>query len=81
MQFSQHALEKCALYGVNPELVRVALEEGRRTMAVSEPLNPDTGAILFRHPKLRGIHGAACWQNRSSSNFRWVLATDRPGPS
>jgi hypothetical protein len=28
MQFSQHALDKCALYGVNPELVSVALEEG-----------------------------------------------------
>ena len=28
MRFSQHALEKCALYGVNPELVRDALAEG-----------------------------------------------------
>ena len=28
MQFSQHALDKCALYGVNPELVRVALAQG-----------------------------------------------------
>jgi hypothetical protein len=28
LQFSQHALEKCALYGVSPELVRVALAEG-----------------------------------------------------
>lgn len=28
MQFSQHALEKCALYGVNPELVRDALTAG-----------------------------------------------------
>lgn len=28
MHFSQHALEKCALYGVNPELVRDALAEG-----------------------------------------------------
>jgi hypothetical protein len=28
MQFSQHALEKCALCGVNPELVRDALAEG-----------------------------------------------------
>jgi hypothetical protein len=26
--FSQHAFETCALYGVNPELVRVALAEG-----------------------------------------------------
>lgn len=28
MQFSQHALEKGALYGVNPELVRDALAAG-----------------------------------------------------
>ena len=28
MQFSQHALEKCALYGVNPELVRDAAGHG-----------------------------------------------------
>jgi hypothetical protein len=28
MEFSQHALEKCALYGVNPELVQDALASG-----------------------------------------------------
>jgi hypothetical protein len=28
MQFSQHALEKCALYGVHPQLVRNALAAG-----------------------------------------------------
>jgi hypothetical protein len=28
MQFSQHALDKCALYGVNPEIVQVALASG-----------------------------------------------------
>ncbi|MFM7549784.1 MAG: hypothetical protein ACKO8I_13150 [Cyanobacteriota bacterium] len=28
MQFSQHPLEKCGLYGVNPELVRDAMVEG-----------------------------------------------------
>ena len=29
MQFSQHALEKCALYGVNPEQLLQALNEGQ----------------------------------------------------
>jgi hypothetical protein len=29
MQFSQHALEKCALYGVDPALVKQALSEGQ----------------------------------------------------
>ena len=29
MQFSQHALEKCALYGVNPEQLLQALHEGQ----------------------------------------------------
>ena len=28
MEFSQHALDKCSLYGVNPELLRDALETG-----------------------------------------------------
>ena len=28
MEFSQHALDKCSLYGVNPELVREALAGG-----------------------------------------------------
>jgi hypothetical protein len=28
MEFSHHALEKCALYGVNPEFVRDALTQG-----------------------------------------------------
>jgi hypothetical protein len=28
MEFSQHALDKCALYGVNPELVQDALASG-----------------------------------------------------
>jgi hypothetical protein len=28
MEFSQHALEKCALYGVDPELVQDALASG-----------------------------------------------------
>jgi hypothetical protein len=28
MEFSHHALEKCTLYGVNPELVREALTVG-----------------------------------------------------
>ncbi|MFM7550249.1 MAG: DUF4258 domain-containing protein [Cyanobium sp.] len=32
MQFSQHALEKCALYGVNPELVRDALTAGETSL-------------------------------------------------
>ena len=29
MQFSQHALDKCALYGVDPELVSDALTAGK----------------------------------------------------
>jgi hypothetical protein len=28
MEFSQHALDKCSLYGVNPELVQDALASG-----------------------------------------------------
>lgn len=28
MEFSQHPLDKCALYGVNPELVQDALASG-----------------------------------------------------
>jgi len=35
MEFSQHALDKCSLYGVNPEIVREALAHGETFLDVN----------------------------------------------
>lgn len=52
MQFSQHALEKCALYGVNPELVGHALEAGETFLDRSwvAVLTPDDARVITVHP-------------------------------
>ena len=42
MEFSQHALEKCTLYGVNPELVREALTVGETFL----DLTPDDARVI-----------------------------------
>ena len=42
MEFSHHALEKCTLYGVNPELVREALTVGETFL----DLTPDDARVI-----------------------------------
>ena len=42
MEFCQHALEKCTLYGVNPELVREALTVGETFL----DLTPDDARVI-----------------------------------
>jgi hypothetical protein len=50
MEFSQHALEKCALYGVNPELLRDAPCK-RRDLSRSEPgRQPGSGVRISGSP-------------------------------
>jgi hypothetical protein len=51
MEFSQHALEKCTLYGVNPELVREALTVGETFL----DLTPDDARVITVYPTLQGI--------------------------
>ena len=46
MEFSQHALEKCTLYGVNPELVREALAVGETFL----DLTPDDARVITVYP-------------------------------
>jgi hypothetical protein len=46
MEFCQHALEKCTLYGVNPELVREALTVGETFL----DLTPDDARVITVYP-------------------------------
>ncbi len=46
MEFSQHALEKCTLYGVNPELVREALTVGETFL----DFTPDDARVITVYP-------------------------------
>ena len=46
MEFSQHVLEKCKLYGVNPELVREAITVGETFL----DLTPDDARVITVYP-------------------------------
>ena len=46
MEFSQHALDKCTLCGVNPELVREALTVGETFL----DLTPDDARVITVYP-------------------------------
>jgi hypothetical protein len=53
MEFSQHALDKCALYGVNPELVRGG-SRARVFEFLERPwvavLTPDDARVITVYP-------------------------------
>jgi hypothetical protein len=61
VELSRHALDKLDTYGIRtmdqPQHLSTQLE------AMERVLDNDTGAILFRHPTLRGWPG--CWPMHS----------------
>jgi hypothetical protein len=70
MEFSQHALEKCTLYGVNPELVREALTVGETFL----DLTPDDA----REGRIRIITAWKANSREVQDHARWCLAQGTP---